>query len=240
MTDKKVESTTPLLGDPREEDRHLYSNTLKKEVRDSREIETGDVRLIHIRNFEGGLLESDSYLIEVITFKPEEMPKAFFDVIIPYPESRNVIINRLTVADVTFGPSGKREGASFNILDSSYGKTNPFEDKRLPKDIYDEEYLVTDAEYQLLAEPVISSTTRRAILVPEKDLDSLRLSREELKKLGGNLAKVRQYLATNLLDSVDETKGLTDPRLQQLDRLMGYLSTQLYFGKNKKLETHGG
>ena len=215
---KGVPDIKGLLPDPREMDSFFDINTFKKEVRDSRTIESGDIILTTVK-FED---EESSYTLEVATLKPKDSPVEYTPDYIPYPDSTdNVFIRSVALvqksADLIF--FNKRQ--SFFDKDFENPSQTPY------KDVSDEAYYVGHGKIK----PRFNSSLHHEIFNPKKDWSKFDLDKENTKKLYANTVEVRKYLAENLQGQPDVTTGLTDPRLHQLDNLINFLSTKIYFSK---------
>lgn len=231
-----IDKPRALLSDPGEKDAIFWGRTLHKEVKDSRSIETGDVLFEKTTEFDQSRPIHTSYEIILATFKPQENPARLVMDTIPYPDSRKTYINRLGLIRVSGDgdePKNERETYS-NITEHQYSfDLNDRNNSRPPvRSVYVEDYRTSGSGTEgnkRLTKPIMIATEMTKILNPEEDLPKLKLTLEEMRKLLENARVGREFLAKNLLDQPDETTGLTDPRLHQLDALINYLSVQTKF-----------
>jgi hypothetical protein len=192
-----------LLVDPRVIDSLTTEHTRKKEVRDSRPVETGDILITKINSIWGSEINLD-----VITFRPSETPEEYLPGLAHYPATnKDVYINGHNIFS-------RIEGVNNT---TSHHTALPLTESNHPpvKSLYLEIVEKNNPTPEI---------TDRKLFDPQNDMPQLDLEKSELKALEANAVEVRRFIAENMLDQLEN-----DARLHQLDNLINYLSSQLLF-----------
>lgn len=215
-----------LLEDPRESDKLYHERDLRKEVLDSRSIETGDILFDKVEMYDAsGEIRETSVKVILATLRPDESSVEFTEHYVPYPSRGKNFLNALNLVEVNFSPTNSEREVSFSNRKSDI----PYEDiddSQPPKKAFNKDiYVVANGKRA----PRLESKQIQKIFNSETDLEVLWLSLDQKKELLSRTSEARRYLSENMLDVVENSSSNSDPRLRQLDNLIDHLTTEIYF-----------